>query len=199
MAQVEITANPLSPPEKFANLVIDREKALDEVAVLLMSEAQAAFRNQGWRGGTPWKPRRVPNVAGLVLDLQETGEVKDRRLDANQTGVDTGRLRGDFDTRVDVEDGSVTLSNYTHYASDFHEGGASGPFPGAKKPGPIRRGLYKFLKQRPEFKPALGWLFGVEEWSYKEVPARPLVEFPDDVARDVRRIVLSHRLGAEED
>lgn len=196
MAKVEVIFNLLSPPEKFAKLVIDRPKALREVAALLLSEAQAAFRSQGWRGGTRWPPRRAPNVAGIVRDLSEGGDVKARRLSDQQTLVDTGRLRGSFDARVDAEKGTVTVSNHAPYAREVHEGGPRKPLPGAKRPGPIRAGLVRFLRQHPELRKDLGWLFGVESWAYKAVPARPLIEATKPVMADIRKILLSHRLGA---
>lgn len=197
MAKVEYIVNPLDPPEEFAERLVDREAALEEIGALLLSEAQAAFRSGGWRGGTPWAPRSVPNVAGIIRDLAGGGQPKARRFSAGQVGVDTGRLRNDFDVRVDAEEGSVTLANFTPYADEFDRGGPGGPFPGAKNRGPIRQGLALFLRANPQHRGTLGWLFGVESWSYKEKPARPVIEYTDAIARDVRDIVLSHRLGAE--
>lgn len=195
MAKVEYVSNPLDPPEKFAGKLIDVPKALKEVAGFLLTEAQGAFRTGGWRGGVKWPPRRVPNVAGIIRDLQEGGEPKKRRFEEGQTNVDTGRLRGNFDVRIDEAKATVTLANFSPYASAVHEGGARGPFPGAKDPGPIRAGLAAFLRKSPEWKKDLGWLFGMRTWSYKKVPARPLVPtggLPPALARDVRKIVLSH-------
>src|SRR3990167_7709962 len=109
MAKVEVVVNPLSPPEKFAKMLIDRPKALKEVGALLLAEAQGAFRTGGWRGGAAWPPRRVPNVAGVVMDLKEGGAPKARLFSAGQTNVDTGRLRGNLDVTVAAEAGPVTL------------------------------------------------------------------------------------------
>lgn len=201
MAKVELKLGPLDP-EDAASIVntggiADMEKMLDDIGGLLTSEAQMAFRNQGWRGGTAWPPRQIPNVAGIVRDLERGGQPKRRRFQDVETLVDTGRLRGSFNHRIDLEALTVTVSTEVPYASTMHEGGKSGPFLGAAKGSKIRAPLWRFLKANVQWKKQLGWLFGVKTWSYKELPARPLVEATKPVIDDIRETVRRHRFGGE--
>lgn len=192
MATVELELGPLARLRDEGP--VDVPKALNAAAAVLLAEVQAAFRAGGWRGGTPWPARRVPNVAGIVLDLAGGGQPKDRRFKERPVLVDVGRLRGEWFTTTDPEKGTVTLATNVPYAATLHGGGPAGPFPGAARGSAIRGPLFRWLKANPEWKEELGWLFGVARWSYKKLPARPLVEATPPVLEDVKKAVLEARI-----
>lgn len=175
--------------------IIDREAALEEIGVFLTSEAQAAFRSQGWRGGTAWPPRMVPNIAGILKDLQTSANLKRRRLQARPALVDTGGLRGSFDFLVDAEEGSVQVGTNHPAAASMHFGIAStipGAGRGSSARDPVRKNLFMLLQRNPRFREQLGVLFGIDELTIKP-RARLLVEYPDVIAQEVGEIIQSHR------
>src|SRR5690606_23955504 len=69
-----------------------------------------------------WVARRVPNIAGIVFDLDQSTFVKPSRFRARPTLVDTGQLRDSY--RYDVR-GTTSVGVYstTDYSNIHQEGG----------------------------------------------------------------------------
>ena len=152
--------------------------ALTAAGTLLAARARAAFDAQGH--GRPWPARAVPNVPGILADLEAGREPAARRFEARPVLIDTGALRRSI--RFAVSGRRLTLTASAPYASKHEKGGVVVR--------PIRRdvlvGLARLLSERPELRPKLGWLF---TWAKQgrplrtTVPARPFLR---PTPRDLR-------------
>lgn len=91
----------------------------------VVSQAERAFSDQH-RGAAQWPERGVPNVAGILSDLEKGPNVKARRFDPRPAGVDTGRLR-----RFSMSDNygqtakGFEVFTTVPYAEKFQEGGVT--------------------------------------------------------------------------
>ena len=182
--------------------LVNREAALNEIGLFMVSEAQQAFRRGGWRGGKKWKRRRVPNIAGIIRDMEKGGTtLKKRRMQPSPVLIDSGRLRGSIAMRVRLQEGSVIVGTNVRYAQD-HQRGRKVILPGASLAHrDIRTNLAKLLRSekttRPELREQLGWLFNVDNWTLK-LPKRPIMEVNPVILRDINAIILRHRMFPEE-
>ncbi len=165
----------------------------------MLAEAQQAFRRGGWRGGTRWPDRMVPNIAGIVRDLERGATtLKKRRMQGRPSLVDTGRLRGSMTMKIDEERGSVEVGTNVRYARD-HQLGNRVTLPGASIANPvIRENLRRLLKKEPQLRSNLGWLFQKDNWTLK-LQKRPIIEPTRPVLKRVREIVAEGRLFPGED
>lgn len=68
---------------------------LTELAVRIEQKIKDKFEN---RAMGSWKPRAVPNIVGILKDLSQSANVKQRRFTTEQTGIDTGVLRNSIGT-----------------------------------------------------------------------------------------------------
>lgn len=166
--------------------------ALHAAGTLLAARARSAFDEQGRRGAKRWLPRAVPNVLGILADLEAGRSPQAKRFEARPALVDTGTLRSSI--RYSVIGNSVSIVAQVPYASTHEKGGVVTR--------PIRRealkGLAAFLRQSPEHRSSLGWLF---TWARKgrpittRVPARPFLQpTPRDLAEAqgvIRRAILA--------
>lgn len=96
---------------------------LKATGLYMVGQVQRAFTDQR-RGRVAWRERSVPNLAGIVRDLDEGGEIKSRRWDARPAVIDTGLLRGSIWFRR-LTDGTVGIEVGTTvpYARKQQEGG----------------------------------------------------------------------------
>lgn len=187
----------LAPLVKLQEGFFDK-KGLQAVGSFLLSEAQTAFRRGGWRGGTRWPMRGVPNVAGIVRDLERGGTtLKNRRMQRQPVLMDTGRLRGSISMRIDTERQSVEVGTNVPYARTHQRGGQS-ILPGASEAHPqIRKNLSTMLRKlsgdrKDELRKALGWLFNVDNFTVR-VPKRPIVEPTPVIIRETVAILVKNR------
>lgn len=119
--------------------------ALDRAGRYLVAKAREAFSKQGRDGKGAWVPRGVPNVAGILSDLERGNSIAERRFDARPAGMDTGRLRAAvfYEVRGDY----VVVGSRVHYAKKFQEGGAT-VIPVPKSTAAKLRRLLGGLRQR---------------------------------------------------
>lgn len=179
--------------------------ALTAAGTLLASRARARFTNQGTGGAFrsaigqaaeiilpgmfgafiggmtgKWPARRVPNVLGIISDLEAGRSIQAKRFEARPALVDTGALRDSI--RFTVAGTSVTLLSSMPYASLHEKGGTIT----RTVPRSILPGLAQFLKSQPEHRSSLGWLFyyAKKRKAIKStIPARPfLAPTPRDIA-----------------
>lgn len=159
--------------------------ALNAVGTMLASRARASFAAQ--RRGAPWLPRAVPNVLGILADLEAGRSPSPKRFEPRPALVDTGALRASIRYRV-VGRTRLEVSASAPYATLMRRGGVVTR--------PVRpdvlRGLAALLRERPELRDKLGWLF---TWARRgrsvrvRVPARDfLTPTPKDL-RDARAVL----------
>ena len=166
--------------------------ALHAAGTLLAARARRSFDEQGHRGAKQWPARSVPNVLGILSDL-EAGKIPDpKRYEPRPALVDSGALKASI--RYQVRGNGVTLTANRPYASTHEKGGIVVK--------PITRealkGLAALLRQSPELRLSLGWLF---TWARrgrpisKLIPARPFLEPSTrdmaEAAGAVRRAILA--------
>jgi len=99
----------------------EHREFLEELGTRLQGRMQENFSD---RAEGEWKPRRVPNIAGIITDLEKGPRIKDPRFSEDVTGVDTGRLMGSFSPRgiIDMNDLTVSVGTNVEYAESFHFG-----------------------------------------------------------------------------
>lgn len=149
---------------------IDRTApALNAIGALLVLQSQRSFRQQR-KGGFRWRPRAVPNVAGIVSDLARGANPPSRRFTPRPALVDTGALRRSITFRVIGN--TVEAGSNLSYASLQQEGGTS-TLPVTDR---VKKGVAKLIKQKPQLAEALGFLLSPKTTQLRvRVPARPFV------------------------
>ena len=170
--------------ELFAKQAEKIRPALTEIGVFLLSQTQKAFRAQSF-DGKPWAPRMVPNIPGIVGDLNKGQQPKARRFQPRPALVDTGRLRQSFNFLVGKD--SVQVGTKVKYGALQQSGGKSRIT--LTKVG--REGLKKFLKKRPELR--LGWLFRKPSFEVNVRPRR-MVGISDSDVSEILDILKDHFL-----
>lgn len=119
--------------------------ALDRAGRYLVAKAREAFSRQGRDGKGAWYPRAVPNVAGILSDLERGSSIAERRFEARPAGMDTGRLRAAcfYEVRGDY----VVVGSKVPYAKKFQDGGTT-TIPVPKSTAAKLKKLLPALRQR---------------------------------------------------
>jgi len=174
--------------EEVRRRFTDPRPVLTALGLVILSKSQNAFKKQRL-GRTPWPPRHVPNVAGIVSDLNRGAKPPSRRFQPRPALVDTGRLRNSLGMQVGID--AVNVGTDVKYAKD-HEQGKTVTIKLTKAG---KSGLKVFLKKRPELGDSLGFLFKKSTFKVK-LRKRPIVEADND---DLNRMVeLVERYAAGE-
>ena len=161
---------------------------LNNIGVELTAKSQESFRKQAY-GRTKWSPRMVPNVAGIVSDLNRNMKPPKRRFQPRPALVDTGKLRQSISFQVGATD--VIVGTNLTYAATQQMGGTSK----VRLLKSSREALSELLRKRPDLRKQLGWLFSKPEFTIK-VRARPFIGY-DDQDRDTVRGLIAEHLGGQ--
>jgi phage gpG-like protein len=159
----------------LAGAVRDLTPLLKQAGFYMVAKAQEAFKRQG--RSEQWRPRAVPNVAGIVQDLTQGPNVKSRRFDPRPAGIDTGSLRSSITYRI-VNGDTVEFGSNLPQADLIQHGGTSEQ----QITSEVRRNLADYLRANPneELRRKLAFLFTTDVLVTK-VPPRPFVEvLPED-------------------
>lgn len=95
---------------------------LERIGAHMVGVTQDGFKQQG--RSRKWRPRRVPNIAGIIDDLNEGGSIKQRRGKPKPVLVDTGRLRSSITYKL-AGAKAVVFGTNVPYAKVHQEGGYS--------------------------------------------------------------------------
>lgn len=178
---VEITVGDAGEIQVLVDQLSDTRELLDAIGVLLLARAQQAFRQQR-RGRQVWPPRMVPNVPGIVRDLNAGGFPKSRRFEPRPAVVDTGLLRNSIVSEVAADGKSVTVGTTVHYAATQNEGGESD----VTLTSTGRRQLTTWLRRDASARElGLGWLFNKPTFVVQVRERRFL-----DIDRDDRKLIV---------
>lgn len=169
--------------ERLANL----RPLLTEIGVTLTAKSQESFRKQGY-GRTKWPGRMVPNVAGIVGDLNRNMRPPKRRFQPRPALVDTGKLRQSISFQVGQTD--VVVGTNLEYAAQQQEGGVSK----VRLLKSSRKALAELLRERPELRKDLGWLFSKPKFEVKIRPRR-FVGYDNEDRATVRDLIGKHLGG----
>ena len=104
---------------------------LDQIGALIVKESGKAFRDERL-GGVAWKPRRVPNVPGILKDAaMNASKPPDRRFKARPVLIDTGLLARSVTHHMAGPDVvEVCVGGVAKTYADVHQiGGASQTVP----------------------------------------------------------------------
>lgn len=149
---------------------------LEAVGALMQGRVLQAFRRQR-RGKQVWAARMVPNVPGIVRDLNAGSFPKSRRFEPRPAVVDTGVLRNSIISRVAGNGRSVTVGTSVPYAATQNEGGESEVTLTAGG----RRQLTLWLRRDESARElGLGWLFSKPTFTIRVRERRFLDIDPDD-------------------
>jgi phage gpG-like protein len=163
------------------------ENILEAIGGMLVSASKDAFDKQAF-GDIPWAARypnqQAPkvNVAGVVADVNAGGQPKARRFVDRPALIDSGNLRKGIS--YSIEGTTVIESASEPYAQRAHAGGESTQF--MSQTG--RTQLARFLRQRPEYRPRLGFLFNVFALTTNSVP-RPFMGMTDETEVKIVRML----------
>lgn len=156
--------------------------ALNAIGAYLVSQSQAAFRSQSFNGER-WQERLVPNVPGIVRDLNRGGVPAARRFQARPALVDTGTLRKSIN--FSAQPNAVVVGSTLAYAAVHHRGGTTEP---VELTAQGRKALARFLRTRPAMQESLGHLFNKPK-VVRNVPARPFVGLQQGDAEEIEAIL----------
>jgi len=189
--QVSIDDSLAPLAERIENLL----PALQEIGAYFDGQFRVAFDVQG--RGEPWSPRNVPNVAGIIKDLEQGGSIKPRRFDASATLQDTGYLKESGGTRIDRTDNTVWWGTPLAYAAPHQFGEESTIY--SRVPQMARSGNKKVLKeiQRLEeagFEDTARALLNQDSFTY-DLPQRQMLEIIPQDKKVVKAVLSRHAKG----
>jgi phage gpG-like protein len=159
---------------------------LKRIGAMVASRSQARFNEQKGPDGEEWPERAVPNIPGILDDLQWGASVKSRRFDARPVLLDTGRLRQSINWQL-LSENEVEIGTNIPYAAD-HQFGAEREIQITPT---IHTNLMAWLRTtvgRP-WKPWLSWLLGETSIEFSIIP-REFLGISDEDAEDIRQIVI---------
>lgn len=158
--------------------------ALTQIGALLTGRAQARFREQKF-GGVNWVARKVPNIAGIIADLEVGKNPPSRRWDPRPALQDTGRLKGSITWRL-VGDGAVEIGSNLSYAADAQYG-AHRVFPLTSR---VRDGLLRLAQQGKDPTGELEAIATGDDETYEvDTPERIFVGIDGQDEKDIRTVI----------
>jgi phage gpG-like protein len=158
---------------------------LNRIGRYLTQVSRAAFANQRF-DGKPWPPRSLPNIAGIIRDL-EHGRFNSERLNKSTPAlVDTGALRRSIRYRL-VGAKSVGVYSLEPY-SGIHQEGGTDVIPVTDS---VKQNLKGLLKAMPQLRQSLGFLFRKNALSVN-VPARPFLGVPESSKARIQEMIDDH-------
>lgn len=182
----------------IARRIEEIRPALEEMKAYLESQYIEAFEVQG--RATKWKPRSVPNTAGIIRDIESGGTIKPKRFDSFPALEDTGELKISAASDTEIRGKTILWGTNVPYAVDQHFGGEktiNSTIPDLLKSSSkdrIERELRK-VERRGFKREAQG--LRVRRSYTLNIPARPLVEFTPDDFDALESILIRHAKGEQ--
>ena len=162
----------------FGQSLADPRRALAGVGALLLARAQRAFREQRGPEGEDWAPRRVPNVLGIIADLDRGRIPPARRFQPRPALEDGGRLKRSIRFRV-VGKSTVEIGSNLDYARKHQFGAPPEPVVSYAVTTRAKHALAAPLKRKGPWSPyrmELGALLNKRTANrIVRVPARPFL------------------------
>lgn len=173
--------------------------ALNAVGALVVSQAQRAFREQQF-GGVEWKPRRVPNIFGIIADLSQGGTSRPpkRRFQDRPALIDKGAagLLGSLSWKIRSPN-TVLAGSWLPYAAKHQVGGETESLPITEG---VQKKLEKFIGKNKDLKSQLGWLLNKKYTNTRikaTVPARPFVGITPQLREEIKALVGAEIVGKD--
>lgn len=130
------------------NIDARAERVLKQIGALNESVSQDAFQKQRlgsieWKVRYPNQSEPFVNIAGVIADLSEGGQIKTRRFERRPALIDRGLMRGSIKSRA-IGKRSVETGSALPYASKHQHGGVSDQ----RVTDQVKTGLIRFLLGR---------------------------------------------------
>jgi len=156
----------------------------------LVKISERAFELQEW-DGKRWPERSVPNLPGVLRDLERGPSIQQKRFESRPALVDTGFLKDSIEYAL-VGNDTLRIYSSEKYAQLHQEGGEwSMPVTETAK-----RNLRNVLaiaaegSKPDEYRSALAWLAMPSTKSIGgEVPARPFLGFPRTTNQVINTVI----------
>lgn len=180
----------------ISKAAVDWRPALKEIGIGMLFSATEAFKKMR-RGRHKWPPRGVPNVMGVLSDLERGADPPKRRFDKTdakkKVGRDTGALLASLSPSKLSSPTATTIEVGTRlpYASKFALGHRSSK----AVSGLMKDRLADFLQTNPRHSPSLSFLFNRDRHEIT-VPPRPFMIFTRQDRRDASEILQEHIKGS---
>jgi phage gpG-like protein len=166
----------------ITKLADNAREALAGIGAFLVSQSQRAFKLQRF-GVEEWPARLVPNVPGIVRDLNSGSPPKARRFQDRPALVDTGNLRNSITFQVQPPN-AVIVGTSVEYASIHQTGGVTKPI----ELNPRGRQLLTTLIRTDARLQPLGFLFN-KPLVIRNVPSRQFVGLQPGDAQEIETII----------
>ena len=162
----------------------DLRPALAEIGVEMLASAEKSFRVQAL-GTKRWPGRGVPNIAGIISDLNRGATPPKRRFESRPAGIDTGKLRQSIG--MTLTQTSVKVDSRLTYSKKYQEGGKSTLT--LTKTG--KESLKRFLADRRDLSKSLGWMFRQNRVTINQ-KARPFLGITKELRQNAIEILEDH-------
>jgi phage gpG-like protein len=167
--------------EAIQRKLSDLRPALSEIGIEMVASAEETFRKQAL-ANKPWLGRSVPNIAGIISDLNRGANPPKRRFEARPAGVDTGKLRQSISLLL--TNNSVKAYSRLSYSKKFQEGGQSTH----KLTTQGKETLKRFLERNRGMRKTLGFLFKKKVFKITQ-PARPFLAPTKELENNILEIL----------
>lgn len=187
----------------------DLAPAMKRIGILLVGRSKEAFTTQR-RGGFAWPGRAVPNVPGILRDLERGTNIKARRFQDRPALKDTGALRRSIAWKPMTDHTLVfglpgAADSIRAYGQRHQLGGTET----IRVTATMRANLAKWLRRERKARAkrtrlqqegrtlskadpnALGWLFNTPEVEIT-VPSRPFILVTALEREEINAIVRAH-------
>ena len=167
----------------------DKRPILTALGLVLLNKSQNAFKKQRF-GKSRWRARSVPNVAGIISDLNRGANPPARRFQGRPALVDTGRLRNSIAMKVGTD--GVEVGTKVKYAAD-HEQGKTITIRLTKAG---KTNLSRLLAKKTSLRKSLGFLFKKSTIKVK-LPKRQIVGADQDDIDRMIKLVETYATGGD--
>lgn len=177
----------------LADALSNVKPILKKVGLWLVRATQQAFRAQA-RGMFGWKKRRVPNIPGVLRDMERGITVPGRRFKDRPALVDTGMLRNSIAYEF-VNPTTIRFGTNLPYAAVHQRGGVS-----KIRLMPVmltNLAIWLRSQQGEKWRDSFGWVFSKKPGSTLSfrVAKRPFVLVSEGDRAEIRRIIADQIAG----
>lgn len=170
----------------LSDAVTRSDVALNRIGAMISTRGQIAFDEQK-RGDVEWPARAVPNVAGIVTDLETGTEIPERRFEDRPAGVDTAGLKNSLSWELEERATAVEIGTNKQGASLIQYGGEVEVSVTME----VQQKLRAWGLRNPGRWPQVQFLAPGYEYTLRfEVPPRPFIMVDQADREDIRSIIL---------
>ena len=177
----------------LADALANVKPVLKKIGLHLVRATQKAFRAQA-RGMFGWKKRRVPNIPGVLRDMERGITVPGRRFKDRPALIDTGMLRNSIAYEF-ISPTTIRFGTNLPYAAIHQRGGVSQ----IRLTTVMLSNLAVWIRsqQGKKWRDSFGWIFSKKRGSMLRfrVAKRPFVLVSEGDRVEIRRIIADQIAG----